>query len=76
MGTAQLAKRLVSLEAEVARLKGQMAAQTADPRPWWERISGRFAGDPIYDQAMRLGRKYRESLRPKSRKRRGADGGA
>lgn len=29
--------------------------------PWWEQRAGTFADDPIYDEAMRLGREYRES---------------
>jgi hypothetical protein len=32
--------------------------------PWWERIYGTFANSPEYEEAMRLGRAYRESLRP------------
>ena len=42
------------------------------PPPWWERIDETFADDPIYEQAMKLGLAYRESLRPgkpKARKR-------
>ena len=34
------------------------------PIPWWEDI-GVFANDPVYDKAMKLGRAYRRSLRPK-----------
>ena len=33
-----------------------------------EKIEGIFANDPAFEEAMRLGREYRESLRPKSRK--------
>jgi hypothetical protein len=29
--------------------------------PWWEQRMGVFADDPIYDEAMRLGREYRQS---------------
>lgn len=34
--------------------------------PWWEEISGTFADNSVYDEAMRLGRKYRNSLRGSS----------
>ena len=42
--------------------------------PWWRQIAGRFANDPVYDEAMRLGRQYRESLRPKSKRRKNVKG--
>ena len=31
-------------------------------RPWWEQIAGTFADNSVYDEAMRLGREYRNSL--------------
>jgi hypothetical protein len=68
MSNVELAKRLATLEAEVARLKAQVESQAPSKQPWWERIAGRFANDPIYDEAMRLGREYRESLRPVAKK--------
>lgn len=77
MATARLAlleSRLATLEAEVAQLKQQQAsAVEKNGLPgddWIDKIYGSFANDPDYDKAMELGRKYRESLRPKSRKRR------
>lgn len=60
-----LERRLTALEQEVARMK----AQTSDPLPWWERIAGAFANDPYYDEAMRLGRNYRRSLKPRGGRR-------
>jgi hypothetical protein len=39
-------------------------------QPWWEQIVGTFEDDPIYDEAMKLGRHYRQSLRPKVSTRR------
>jgi sterol desaturase/sphingolipid hydroxylase (fatty acid hydroxylase superfamily) len=65
----KLEQRLTALEAEVAKLKQQNGANHDDNRPWWDKIAGTFANDPYYDEAMRLGRKYRESTRPKSRKK-------
>jgi hypothetical protein len=49
-------------------LKKQNGAKE-DNRPWAEKIFGTFANDPVYDEAMRLGRKYRESTKPKPPKR-------
>ena len=67
--TSQLEQRMAALEAAVTTLKSQMAAlQTS--QPWWERIAGTFQHDPMYEEAMRLGRQYRQSLRPKTRERR------
>jgi hypothetical protein len=70
MTRRKLEDRVAALEAEVAKLKAilQGTHGTADP---WEKLWGAFANDPVYEEAMRLGREYRESLRPKPRKRRG-----
>src|SRR2546430_5474624 len=53
-----------SLEAEMALLKSRLEIPK---KPWWEEIAGTFENDPIYAEAMRLGRKYREST-PTDRK--------
>lgn len=77
MSTAELSRRVEALEAEVAALKERLppaAGPTGSSLPWWRRIAGRFANDPLYDEAMRLGREYRESLRPKSKRRLNAKG--
>lgn len=55
---------MAALEAEMAHLKEQLAAEQPQiASPWWERIYGTFASSPEYEEAMRLGRAYRESLR-------------
>lgn len=61
----QLEERLAHLEAEVARLKRKVENDLS-PSPWWERIAGTFADNSAYDEAMRLGREYRDSLRSSS----------
>jgi hypothetical protein len=61
----QLEERVALLEAEVARLKNKIGTESP-PQPWWEKIAGAFAENPAYDEAMRLGREYRESLRAAS----------
>jgi hypothetical protein len=60
----EIEARLIALETEVAHLKAQQ--QTSAATPWWEEILGSFANDPAYDEAMQLGRQYRESLRPQT----------
>lgn len=61
--------RVAALEAEVEQLKEKLEAPKPEPKPWWEGIIGAFADDPDFLEAMRLGREYRESLRPKPAKR-------
>jgi hypothetical protein len=68
MAATNLEKRVQALEVEVAKLKEQLATSPAQPQPWWRQIYGSFANDPAYEEAMRLGREYRESLRPGRKK--------
>ena len=66
MATTPVEERLETLETEVAQLKRRL--ETGSPTaavPWWEKIFGTFAGSEEYAEAMRLGREYRQSLRPK-----------
>ena len=70
MAMPSLKQRVEALEGEVRRLKAKVEGTTCDAVPWWEKIAGTFANDPIYEEAMRLGREWRESFRPKPRKRR------
>lgn len=64
MTNTELEKRIEILEAEVATLKGRFEEKNGKREiPWYEKIAGTFADDPIYDEAMRLGREYRESQR-------------
>lgn len=55
----KIENRLTILESEVAELKIQK-----QNLPWWEKIVGVFENDEDFDNAMKLGREYRESLRP------------
>jgi hypothetical protein len=65
MAKLSLEERVAALEAEVAPLKQERENAAQAQKPWWEEIRGTFRNDPIYAAAMRLGREYRESLRPK-----------
>lgn len=65
MAATSLEERVAALETKLERLEQQKKNHDLhDDRPWWERIRGTFQDDPAYDEAMRLGREYRESLRP------------
>jgi hypothetical protein len=61
----QLEERVAILEAEVKRLKTRLESASST-KPWWEKVTGTFADTPAYDEAMKLGREYRESLRSNS----------
>lgn len=65
-----LKARVEALEAEVLQLKRKVNATPDSDLPWWEKRWGMFDNDPDYEKAMELGRKYRESLRPKPAKSR------
>jgi hypothetical protein len=69
MEANSLKDRVAALEAEVARLKTKVEGATSSEKPWWKQIWGAFANDPHFEEAMRLGREYRESSRPKPRRR-------
>ncbi len=63
MSKTEVEKRLSALEKEVAFLKQKIEKDEKAKEPWWKQIAGTFADDPIYDEAMRLGREYRLAQR-------------
>jgi hypothetical protein len=72
MPSHKIETRLAMLEAEVERLRARLEAGSTAVTPWWDRIAGTFADDLAHEQAMKMGRMYRDSLRPgkpKARKR-------
>jgi hypothetical protein len=64
MTKAEMERRLLEVEAAVQRLVTQRSAAPDPTRPWWRDDAGRFANDPEFDEIVRFGREYRESLRP------------
>jgi hypothetical protein len=66
--SANLEQRVAALERQVALLRQGYESSAPAGRAWLDDLYGKFAGDPIFDQAMKLGRKYRQSLRPRARK--------
>ena len=69
MTKAQLEQHVHSLVAQIAQLKTELEEIPGHEIPWWEKISGSFANDPEFEEAMRPGREWRESVRPKKRSR-------
>ena len=65
MAGLSVEERLTTVEQELARLKLQLATDKPQTiTPWWKKIVGVYKDDPEFDAAERLGREYRESLRP------------
>jgi hypothetical protein len=66
--SVNLERRVAALEQQLAHMRRQEPA--AHPgRAWLSDLYGKFADDAIFDRAMKLGRKYRKSLRPGIRNR-------
>ena len=62
MAVETLEERLTAVEQELAEVKRQLLTRTVNSLvPWWEQQVGKFADDPLYEEAMRLGRAWRES---------------
>jgi hypothetical protein len=79
MPAPTLKDRVAALEAEMEQLKARLRQYQGETRQQDDRhpidvIYGAFRGDPHFKEAMDLGRKYRESLRPKPRKKKRKSG--
>jgi hypothetical protein len=68
MTLAELTKRVEELEKQLAAMQ-QKVEKATESKPWWITGAGRFANDPVFDEIVRLGREYRESLRPGGKKK-------
>ncbi len=64
MTAVNLEQRVAALEAEVAKLEAELGTASGKQRLWWKEIAGSFADDPAFEEAMRLGRQWRERSRP------------
>jgi len=61
-----LESRLTAVERELAELKELVAGNKSQSAvAWWEKMFGSFADSEGFEEAVRLGKEYRESLRPK-----------
>jgi hypothetical protein len=74
-----LARRLSILEKEVERLKRQRKPPVS-AKNWWQAIAGKFDDDPVYEDIVNEGKKWRQSqrraARPSRKPTKGGSGGA
>ncbi len=65
MPAATTEERLQTLETRLDLLQRQLEERLpvalSKPKRGWKAIVGTFADDPLYDEAMRLGREWRET---------------
>ena len=60
MTNTELEKRIAVLESQFALLKSEVEKKNNPEVPWYKQIP-KFGGNPAYEEAMKLGREYRES---------------
>jgi hypothetical protein len=63
MSDTKLERRMADLEKELATLRTKVE-ELSGSAPWWERIAGTFHNDPLYRQAMKLGKQFRRAQKP------------
>jgi hypothetical protein len=68
MTMAELAKRVSDLEKELTDVKKKLE-RVPEALPWWMTGTGSFANDPGFDEIVKLGRQYRDSLHPDRKKK-------
>lgn len=61
MTKIEIEERVFKLETEVKMLKDKLGEIENGKKRWWEKIAGTFSDSEVYDEAMKLGREYRES---------------
>lgn len=57
----QLEVRVATLETELAQVKQILSGVLQKKVPWWLKVTGSFADDPTFNEAVRLGREWRKS---------------
>jgi hypothetical protein len=55
-------ERLSDVERELAELRRRIPPQP-DGKSWVERIAGTFKDDPDFDEIVKFGREFRQSVR-------------
>lgn len=65
MPAATIEQRIKALEEEVRQLRASVKKGERE-LPWWERVGGMFKDDPLFDEMVKAGQKYRRSLRSRA----------
>jgi hypothetical protein len=63
MNTSTIEQRLEALEREVRLLRAAVRGKGKKEKPWWERFGGTFKDDPLFDEMVKAGQRYRRSSR-------------
>lgn len=71
MEANRLEQRVAALEEELIQLRTNMEGKHGQG---WEAFVGAFLHDPYFKKAMDIGRRHRESLKPKPKKRKRSNG--
>ena len=66
MAASSIEQRIEALEREVRILRAA-AKKGRREKAWWERLGGTFKDDPLFDEIVKAGQKYRRSVRPRSK---------
>ena len=55
-------ERLTTLKREMNRVKARLEPETVQPlNPWLDHVCGAFKDDPLFEEAVKYGREWRES---------------
>jgi hypothetical protein len=66
MAGTTIEERLSAVEQDLAQIKQRLnVGQLQPPAHPWDKVFGAFSNSEGFEEAVRLGREYRESLRPK-----------
>lgn len=63
MSQTEVEREIDHLKADIGLLKKKVERLEKSDLPWWKQIIGTFADDPAHEEAMRLGREYRQAQR-------------
>ncbi len=63
MSQTEVKQEIDNLKADIGLLKKKVERLENGELPWWKQIIGTFADDPAHEEAMRLGREYRQAQR-------------
>lgn len=63
MSQKNLEKRVEMLEQEITIIRETFEKLKETKLPWWERNAGIFQNNELFDQAIKEGKAYRDSIK-------------